>query len=766
MTAPRQIRKVGVIGAGVMGAGIAAHCANAGVDVVLLDMPVAGRDLAAEAVARQVKTGGLMHPSFAARLTTGTTDDLSLLADADWVVEAVIEQVGIKRDLYHRLDAVLPADCALSSNTSTIPLAALMADMPASLTRRFLVTHFFNPPRYMRLLEIVVGPGVDPQIAETVASFADHALGKVVVPCKDTPGFLANRIGCLWMSAAVRYALEFGLTVEEADAIIARPFGIPATGIFGLCDLVGIDLMPKVWDSFSASLPPGDAFHLIHRPPPVFATLIAQGATGRKAGAGFFRKSKSGMEVLNLVTLDYRSQEKPTLESLAVADLPGLMGFEDRGGRYAWAVMSRSLAYACALVPEIADTVAPIDTAMRLGYAWRWGPFELIDRIGVAWFAERLAADGQSVPPLLARAVEQGGFYADSPAGLLELTATGSRQPVPLAPGILRIAELGRRGPPVETTAAASLWDMGDGVACLEFHRKLNAMAPESLDAIAAATRRVAADFQALVIGNDADAFSAGADLGRFLAALDAGDLPFIDAFVRRGQAVYDGVLRAPFPVIGAVAGLALGGGCEILLHCDAIQAHAESTIGLVERKVGLVPAWGGCRRLLVRAASAPGLAKGPMPGPAAVFETIVTAATASSAALARDLLFVGAEDRITMNRDRLLADAKARACARVAAGYTPPPLVDLRLPGASGKATLRNRIDQLVPLGLLRGHDLVVADALATILSGGDSDPTRPLPETAISDLEHAAFMDLVATTPTRERIAHMLKTGKALAN
>ena len=424
----KEITTVAVIGAGVMGAGIAAHFANAGRRVILLDMAVDGPDparLARDAMTRQVKSGGFMHPALAAKVTVGTiADDLGLVAEADWVVEVIVEQLGAKRDLYARLAPLMKAGAVLSSNTSTIPLASLIEGLPEHIASHFLITHFFNPPRFMRLLEVVSGPRTAAEVVARVSDFADHVLGKSVVACKDTPGFLANRIGCLWMAAAHRSASGLGLTIEEADAVIGKPFGIPATGIFGLTDLVGVDLLPKVWQSFADTLPATDPFHAVNAPSAAVAALIGRGATGRKAKAGFYRKTEAGMEAFDLAALDYRPQAKPVLASLEADSARTLMEHPDRGGRYAWAVMSRTLAYAAALVPEISDAIAPVDEAMRLGYNWRFGPFELIDRLGAPWLAERLAEDGQVVPPLLAMAAGKGAFYRDREA----LTTGGGRK--------------------------------------------------------------------------------------------------------------------------------------------------------------------------------------------------------------------------------------------------------------------------------------------------------------------------------------------------
>lgn len=765
-----DIQKVAVIGAGVMGAGIAAHLANAGCPVVLLDIPAEGSDRSSRsraAVAMQAKVGGFMHPDQMGFVSVGNTeDDLESLADVDWVIEAIIENVELKRALYARLDTILKPNALLSSNTSTIPLAHLVEGLPAARASRVLITHFFNPPRYMRLLEVVGGPNTAPDALRLVSDFADHRLGKSVVPCKDTPGFLANRIGCLWMLTAVRYALELGLTVEDADAVIGKPFGIPATGIFGLTDLVGIDLMPKVWASFADTLPANDRFHSEYVPLPAIAALVERGTIGRKAKAGFYRKGAAGMEAVDWASLDYRPVQAASLESARARSARAVMEHPDQGGRYAWAVMARTLVYAIELVPEISDSLAAVDEAMRLGYNWRMGPFELIDSLGVEWFAAALADHGFDIPALLTHAVAKGGFYGQANGQKTVLSPAGA--PVALTPpvGVITIADLRLRGEPIQGNEAASLWDMGDGVACLEFHRKMNAVAPQTLTALNAALARVQSDFKALVIGNDAAAFSAGADLTQFLAALETQDFAFLEDFITQGQTTYNALLAAPFPVVGAVAGLALGGGCEVLLHCDAIQAHAETAMGLVERNVGLIPAWGGCRRLLARNFQNPKRAKGPVPAALSTFETIIGATVSGSALWAQDIGFLRPGlDGITMNRARLLADAKARALS-LCPNYQPTASLEMRLAGVSGAHTLMNFAEGQVPLGRLKGHDLTIAALLARVLSGGDADVTRPLSEQDINRLEREAFLELCRSPLTQERIRHMLATGKPLRN
>ncbi|MGB1447155.1 MAG: 3-hydroxyacyl-CoA dehydrogenase NAD-binding domain-containing protein, partial [Arenicellales bacterium] len=401
------IRKVAVIGSGVMGSGIAAQAANAGLEVILLDIVAnEGADrnsVAAGAVQRMRKTNPapLMHPRNAARIRPGNLEDhLDWLSDCDLVIEVVLENLEIKRDLYRKIDAHRRADCIVTSNTSTIPLDHLVADMPEGFRQHFAVTHFFNPPRYMRLLELVGGPDTQAEVISSLRDFGDQLLGKSVVDCKDTPGFIANRIGILWMGVAVRFAFEDGITVEEADAVIGKPMGIPKTGIFGLLDLVGIDLQPHVERSMLSLLPENDMYRSIHRRSEFIEKMIADGYTGRKGKGGFYRLNRSDggkvKEALNLVTGEYHRASKPTLESVEAArgGLRALVEHPDRGGQYAWRVLSHTLSYAASLVPEIADDIHAVDEAMKNGYAWKWGPFELIDKLGARWFAERLAAEG------------------------------------------------------------------------------------------------------------------------------------------------------------------------------------------------------------------------------------------------------------------------------------------------------------------------------------------------------------------------------------
>jgi 3-hydroxyacyl-CoA dehydrogenase len=774
------IEKVGVLGAGVMGAGIAAHVANAGVPVLLLDIVPDGASdrnaLAAGALARlqKAKPAAFMHPKNARLVTAGNTeDDLGELASCDWIIEAVVERLDVKREVYRRVEAVRREGSIVSSNTSTIPLARLLEGLPERFARDFLITHFFNPPRYMRLLELVTGPATRSEAAQAVRSFCDLALGKSVVACKDTPGFIANRIGTFWIEVATQEAIDLGLEVEEADAVAGRPMGFPKTGVFGLMDLVGIDLGPHIAASLLAELPADDAYRAVQREVPLVRQMIESGLTGRKGKGGFYRLDRvDGAKVkqaIDLATGEYRPARKPQLASLDAAKRGGLRALlehPDRGGRYAWRMLSQTLAYAASLVPQIADDIASVDEAMRTGYNWGKGPFELIDEIGPSWLAQRLAQEGRAVPQLLTVAGE-GRFYRVEEGRLQQLTVAGESRDVPRPQEVLLLADVKRASKPVARNASASLWDLGDGVLCLEFHTKMNALDDQVLAMVARAGELVDGErWRALVLYNEAANFSVGANLGIALFAANVGMWPAIEETIAQGQRIFRAMKHAPFPVVGAPAGMALGGGCEILLHCDAVQAHAETYMGLVEVGVGVVPGWGGCTELLGRWAAHPKRPGGPMPPVAKAFETISTAQVSTSAAEARDLLFLRPEDGITMNRDRLLADAKARAQALVEAGYQPPEEVEIALPGPSGRSALEMAVSGFAASGKATPHDVVVAGRLAQVLTGGDTDVTAPLPAESLHRLEREAFMALVRTPGTLARIEHMLETGKPLRN
>ncbi|MEA2743535.1 MAG: 3-hydroxyacyl-CoA dehydrogenase [Acetobacteraceae bacterium] len=774
---PGPIRKVGVIGAGTMGAGIAAHVANAGVPVVLLDIvPNGGKNRNALAQAAMVKLrtaepAAFMHDAAAKLIETGNLeDDLGKLADCDWIIEAVLERADIKQALYRKLEAVRRPGSAISSNTSTIALKVLTEGMSEAFRRDFLITHFFNPPRYMRLLEVVAGPQTASDVVAAVAGFADVVLGKSVVRCEDSPGFIANRLGIYWLQLALVGAIDQGLTVEEADAIVGPPMGIPKTGVFGLMDLVGIDLGPQVNASMRGVLPKSDAFHGVDRDVPLIGRMIEQGLTGRKGKGGFYRLDRSGggrsMMAIDLKTGEYRPEQKPMLPEIGAAgrDLRMLLASPGKAGTYAFRVLAQTIAYAATLIPEAAASIADIDEAMRLGYAWRWGPFELADKLGSAWLVERLTEQDMTVPKLLASAAGKT-FYRVEGGKRQFLGLDGGYHDVVRAPGVLLLEDLRLAAKPVLKNGAAALWDIGDGVACFEFTSKSNSLDDKTIELLGQSIELVRQKFKALVIYNEASNFSLGANLGLALFAANIAAWGEIDKMIAAGQQVYKSLKYAPFPVVAAPAGMALGGGCEIVLHADAVQAHAETYLGLVECGVGLIPGWGGCGEMLARWRAEPKMPRGPMPAPAKVFEGVSTADVSKSAHQAMEKKFLRPTDGISMNRDRLLADAKQRALSLVD-GYAPPEPPEFVLPGASGRVGLNAAAAGFHRRGLATDHDLVVADALAEVLCGGDTDIIDTLTEQQMLDLERRAFMRLARTGPTLARIEHTLETGRPLRN
>jgi 3-hydroxyacyl-CoA dehydrogenase len=774
-----QIQKAAVIGSGVMGSGIAAHIANAGVPVMLLDIVPQGANdrsaLAKGAIEKMMKQdpAPFMSRAAAKLVTPGNLeDDLGKLKECDWIVEVVIERLDIKHDVFRKIEANRKPGSVVSSNTSTIPLAKLVEGLPDSFQRDFAITHFFNPPRYMRLLEIVAGPKTRPEAVATLARFNDVALGKGVVVCKDTPGFIANRIGTMWIQAAVNAATDHGLSVEEADSVAGRPMGFPKTGIFGLLDLVGLDLMPHVGKSMRANLPKSDALQTEFREASAafVEKMIAGGYTGRKGKGGFYRLNTAGgakvKESISLKTGAYAPSARAELESVAAAgkDLRALVAHPDRGGKFAWDMLAKTLSYAADLVPEIADDIASVDLGMKLGYAWKWGPFELIDKLGPAWFAERLKAAGLKVPALVAR-VGAGTFYKVENGTLVQFTTAGTYKPVPRGEGVLLLEDVKRRQKPLLKNAGASLWDIGDGVACFEVHTKMNALDDQVIGLLDKSLDLVGKGMKALVLYNEGANFSVGANIGVALFAANVGVWPVIEQAIENGQRVYKKMKYAKFPVVAAPSGMALGGGCEMVLHAAAVQAHAETYAGLVEVGVGVLPGWGGCKELVTRWTLNKKRPGGPMPAIAKAFEMISTAYVAKSAAEAREALILRETDGITMNRDRLLADAKARALAMVA-GHKPPEPVEIRLPGPNAKAALDMAVDGFRRTGKATAHDVVVSDAVAFVVTGGKTDQSQTITEDKLFELERENFVKLLKTNATLARIEHMLETGKPLRN
>ncbi|HEY0917759.1 3-hydroxyacyl-CoA dehydrogenase/enoyl-CoA hydratase family protein [Devosia sp.] len=765
------IRRAAVIGAGSMGGGIAAQFANAGVPVDLLDIagPEGARDQAALAgIDRQLKAGGFMHPQAAGLVRPGNVEDhMDRLAEADWIVEAVIENLDAKRSLYARIDAVRRPGTIVSSNTSTIPRADLLGGRTSQFASDFLITHFFNPPRHMRLVEFVIGAETDPAVLQRARDAAEIILGKTVVDCRDTPGFIANRIGCHWLAVALIEAKAMGLTPEEADAVM-QAFGIPRTGAFGLMDLIGIDLVPHIWGSLLQTLPASDDLHNYDLSGDATITdMLARGRFGRKARAGFYRLgADKSRETLDFATGEYRPEQPVSPKALPGGgrDMLALVEADDRLGAYAWRVLSRVVDYTAGNGAEIAGDVGAIDLAMTLGYAWKDGPFQLADRIGVGRIAARLEAEGRTAPSLLAAAVAAGGFYD---AAGTALDTDGSRPARRAGAPLSSLASARRGRAPIIGNDAASLWDIGDGIAVFEMHTKLNNFAPAVFDVLEETLARGGKDFVGLVLGNDDPrAFSAGADLGFILGLIKDGDMPALSGYIARGQAAFLALRQAPFPVVAAAHGLALGGGCEFTLHADAVVAHAEYQAGLPETKVGLVPGWGGCAQLLWRGQQASDASGEPLAAATRAFAMIMEGAPSGSAWEARSKGLLRPDDKVVMNRGHLLRTARDWAI-ELAPGYAPPPEATVAVTGASGKSSLMHEARGEHAAGRLTDADLVIAETLATVLTGGsEGGAGRTLSETEVMRLEREALVELSKTAATRARIEHMLATGKPLRN
>jgi 3-hydroxyacyl-CoA dehydrogenase len=792
-----DIKQVAVLGSGVMGSGIAAVLANAGIPVLLLDIvpKEGGRNSYAEgAIEKQLKGGtpGFAHKKFAKLVTAGNfEDDLGKLADCDWIVEVVVEKLEVKQDVYRKIDAVRKKGSIVSSNTSTLPLHVLLDGMPQQFQDDFLITHFFNPPRFMQLLEVAKSPHFAAARFAAFCDFADRALGKGVVAVKDTPGFIANRIGVYWMTAGLTEAMRLGIAIEDADAVMGKPLGFPKTGLFGLYDLIGIDLMPLIAQAMMATLPAEDAFRKLYELPELVKKMIADGYTGRKGKGGFYRMNKDGgtktLEAINLKTGEYAAQKKSKLESVAEskAGLAALFSHPDIGGQYASAVMLKTLHYAASLIPEISDDIASVDAAMVMGYNWKYGPFTMIDRaahggmtgtdiVAAAW--EKM---GMSVPAVIQQARGKK-LYEKTDGKRTQFAIGGKYSAVPIPDGSMMLDDIKSLQKPLHKNASAQVWDLGNGIACLELTSKQNTWDPENLKMVAQLPELIKGNFLGLVIATDNDHFSFGANIGYFMLACNTASWWAISDMVKQGQNAFMGLKYAPFPVVSALSGMALGGGCEINLHCDAIDANIESYIGLVEAGIGVVPGWGGCKELLFRHIAAATAAQkaiaagkkpevmmpgGPMPAIAKVFEYLSMAKVSGSAAEAQDMMILNSKSRITMNRRRVLSDAKT-LCLDLAKDYKAPEQFTIRLPGATGYTALKLAVDNFRKNGKATPHDEVVSLALARVLTGGDTDMTREMTEQDILDLEHEVFMELVNTQQTRDRIAHMLHTSKPLRN
>ena len=778
---PKTIKKVAVIGSGVMGSGIAAHCANAGCEVLLLDIvddESSDRSTIAKNAIKYMHKSNpemLMQRKNSKLITPGNIDDdLHKLIDCDWVIEVIIENLDIKKKLYKKLAQKIGKDTILSSNTSTIPRSELITDMTTDLSSRFLITHFFNPPRYLPLLEVVSSPEVNADVLDRFCTFADIDLGKRVTICNDSPGFIGNRLGIYFIQRAYKATIDHGLSIEQADAMLGRPIGLPKTAVFALMDLVGIDLIPHVTGSLISHLGENDPFHKIAGVgKDTITSMIDEGYTGRKGKGGFYRLNRENgkkiKEARSLITGEYKTAKRKAgfpSAKMGKRGIAEIMDCDDKGAEFVSDVLLDSLSYAAYIVPEVSEDIYAIDGAMKVGYNWKKGPFEMMDAIGPKSMVNRLKDSNKSVPPFLALAAEKGMFYGIDSGEITRLSPNGEMVIIERNEDTLTVADLKRRGKPLKRNGSASIWDMGDQVLLVEYHTKMNAMDPMNMEMLLNAVDMAENEgWKGIVIGNDAANFCAGANLGLALFAANLAAWKDLDDFIGLGQDTYQTLKFSEVPIIAASAGLCLGGGAEVLMHCDAVQAHSESYVGLVEVGVGIIPAWGGCKEYLGRVKEFGLVSNGPMGAVMKAFEVIGTAQVAKSADQARTMGFLGPNDRITMNRDRLLSDAK-KTLIELSKDYSPPEPRTYSLPGPSGKAALELAVNDLALSGKVTPHDIVVTNALAEILTGGDTDVTDILEEDDILAMEKNAITTLAKNTDTLDRMQHMLETGKPLRN
>jgi 3-hydroxyacyl-CoA dehydrogenase len=765
------INSVTILGAGTMGAQIALHCANAGVPALLLDMTA---DLAKQGLekARKLKPDPQFTPDAYKLVTTGGFDtDLDRIAKSDWIMEAIVERLDIKQQLLARVDEKRRQGSIVSSNTSGIPIAALAEGRSDDFRRHWLGTHFFNPPRYLRLLEIIPTAETDPAVVAAITRFGDHTLGKGVVVAKDTPNFIGNHIALYGVARTLEVLASGNYTIEEIDAITGPALGRPGSATFRTMDIAGIDVLAHVLRNLHERLPnPADrAAFAVH---PIVQQLIDRGALGEKAGKGFYERRKNAAGETEIWTLDPATFEYRPKQSARIASIEAgkstddlaerirmLFHAKDKAGEFLRATLAPTLVYTARVTPEIAHSIDDVDRVMRWGFGWELGPFELIDIIGVkdvVAAAEGTHAMQGGVPPLIKTLLETN--TARFREGLVKPAATDLQ--------ILRSAKDQSRV--IKKNAGASLVDLGDGVIAVEFHSKMNAIGGDTVAMLQAGVKEAAKSGQALVIGNDAPNFSAGANLMLVLLEAQEGNWDELDMMIRAFQQANMALRNSPVPVVAAPAGLALGGGTEIPLHADRVQAAAETYMGLVEVGVGLIPAGGGTKEMLVRAmAQLPAPQSDPLPYVSKAFETVALAKVSASGPDAQRLGYLASTDSFTMNRERLIADAKAKALSRVREGYhVPAPRTAIPVGGESVTAALNLGVHLMWRAGRASDHDALIGRKLAHIFGGGNVPHATTVTEQYLLDLEREAFMSLLGERKTLERIQHTLKTGKPLRN
>ncbi len=805
----RRIEKTVVLGAGTMGSRIAAHFANAGLPCILLDIippglppdaPAADRNKIVRAgleAAKKSKPAAFFTAALSEKISIGNfEDDLARCAEADWIIEVVAENLEIKRNLLSRVAQYRKPGAIVTTNTSGLPVHLIAEGMPEEFQQHWAGTHFFNPPRYLKLVEVIPGPRTSPEVVEALSEFCDRRLGKGVVIAKDSPNFIANRIGTFSMLNALRLMGSLGMTVEEVDACTGPAVGWPKSATFRTADIVGLDVLVHVVKNIYETAP-NDESRQMYKVPALVEEMARRGWLGDKAGQGFYKKvrGEDAKEILTLDvnTMDYRPRQKAKfasleagksiedtrtrLQSLASPLLEGQKG--DKAQQFLWGALSEMCLYAARRVPEISDRIVDVDRAMRWGFAWELGPFEIMDALGVKAFTQQLLKEGRGLPPVIEKLLSSGrtGFYQSEKGAtsIFDLATSGSR-PVDEPSGVILLKSLKDAGREVDRNSGASLIDLGDGVVCCEFHSKMNAIGADLIAMIHKGLKRLETDFDAMVIANQAVNFSVGANLMLVLVAAQEQEWDELHLAVKQFQNVNLAIKYAIKPVIAAPQGMALGGGCEVSLHAAKIQAAAESYIGLVEAGVGLIPGGGGTKEMLVRAnenaASSEDLDLFHALKPA--FETIAMAKVGTSAEECRDLGFLRRQDGISMNRDRLVADAKQAALALLRSGYRAKAstwqegarTTQIKVLGEQFLTGAKLAIHMLLRGGYASEYDAVVARKLANILAGGPLSAPQLVSEQYVLDLEREAFVSLCGERKTQERIAHTLKTGKPLRN
>jgi 3-hydroxyacyl-CoA dehydrogenase len=805
----RPIQKAAVLGAGTMGARIAAHLANAGIRCYLLDIVPRelnpeekrkGLALESPAVRNRIVLAGLEAAKKArpaafftaetARLITpgNFEDNLAWCGEVDWIIEAVAENLEIKRKLFERVEAVRKPGTIVTTNTSGLPIRLIAEGRSEDFQQHWAGTHFFNPPRYMKLTELIPGPKTLAEVLAALTEICDVRLGKGVVGAKDTPNFIANRIGTFAILNAMRQMQALEMTIEEVDACTGPAIGWPNSATFRTADIVGLDVLVHVVRNIYENAPEDESREM-YRVPPLVEAMIERKWLGEKTGGGFYQRVKKGgdAEILTLdwQTMEYRPRQKAkfgsieaarpiedTRERLRALLTPALEGKGgDKATRFLWASFGDTFLYAARRIPEIANSIVGVDRAMRWGFGWELGPFEMWDALGAERVAKALERDGKQMPPLAEEvlASPKKQFYETEKGrtSYFDLAA-GALAPVEEPEGIVILKSLKERTPVVQENSGASLIDLGDGVLCCEFHSKMNAIGGDIFAMLQAGVARLGAEFEAMVIANQAPNFSAGANLMLLLMTAQEGEWDDIHLAVRQFQRANMAIKYAPRPVVAAPQGIALGGGCEIPLHSARIHAAAETYIGLVEAGVGLIPAGGGTKEMLIRAGehAAGGSDLDLFNALKPVFENIAMAKVSTSGEEARSLGYLRPSDLSAMNRDRQVADAKHTALAMVRAGYHPPAPAEIRVLGEEFFATAKLAVHMMIRGEYATEYDGVVARKLAYILAGGGITAPQTVPEQYILDLEREAFVSLCGERKTQERIAHTLKTGKPLRN